>query len=145
MHILFPVVLSYLGNEDGLGVLGFDGLHSGNGVRGESVRSSGVSVRCGSVVRVDGVVGHGDGREDALDDGGDGGVGVALNGGVSEVASQAVGLDDGAVVSRSADQSGGGDKGMGGSQADQEDGDLSFKNRVEKYLLYEKEFRARKK
>ena len=70
-------------------------------------------------------MGHGDGREDALDDGGDGGVGVALNGGVTEVTSQAVGPDDGTIVIRSVNQGGDGEESsVSRSQVDQENGEL---------------------
>lgn len=63
--------------------------------------------------------------EDALDDWGDGGIGVSFNSGVSEVTTKTVGLDDGAIVSGSADEGGSGDDvGIGGSQANQKDSDL---------------------
>ncbi len=52
------------------------------------------------------MVGDSDRGEDALDDGGDGGVGVALNSGISEVSTKKVGLDDGAVMGRSTDEGG---------------------------------------
>ena len=74
------------------------------------------------------MVGDSDRGEDALDNGSDGGVGVALNSGVSEVSAKTVGLDDGAVVGRGTDKGGGWDvESVGGSQANQEDGDLKFK------------------
>lgn len=74
----------------------------------------------------DDMVADADGSQDALDDGSDGGVCVSLNGRVGKVTTQTVGLDDGAVVSRSADQSGAGvdDGGVGSGQAYQKDGDL---------------------
>jgi hypothetical protein len=74
------------------------------------------------------VVRDSDRGQDALDDGGNGGVGVALNSGISEVSTKTVGLDDGAVMSRSTDEGGGwDDESVGGSQANQEDGDLKIK------------------
>ena len=70
-------------------------------------------------------MGDSDRGEDALDDGGDRGICVPFDGGVGEVAAQAVGADDGAIVGRSADQSGGGEvESVGGGQANQEDGGL---------------------
>ena len=71
------------------------------------------------------MMGDSDRGEDALDDGGDRGICVPFDGGVGEVAAQAVGADDGAIVGRSADQSGGGEvESVGGGQANQEDGGL---------------------
>ena len=71
------------------------------------------------------MVGDSDRGEDALDDGGDRGICVPFDGGVGEVAAQAVGADDGAIMGRSANQSGGGEvESVGGGQANQEDGGL---------------------
>jgi hypothetical protein len=78
------------------------------------------------------VVRDSDRGQDALDDGGDGGVGVALNSGVSEVSAKTVGLDDGADMepmgrSTDTDEGGGWDvKSVGSGQANQEDGDLKW-------------------
>ena len=77
------------------------------------------------------MVAHSDGGEDVLDDGGNGGVCVSFDGGPGKVAAQAVGADDGAIVSRSADQSGGGDvESVGGGQANQKDGDLMINKEI---------------
>jgi hypothetical protein len=93
-----------------------------------AIRVAGVRVTAIRITEVgggDGVVGDSDRGEDALNDGSDGSVGVALNSGVSEVSSETVGLDDGAVMSRSTDEGGGWDvESVGGGQANQEDGDL---------------------
>jgi hypothetical protein len=77
-----------------------------------------------------GVVRDSDRGKDALNDGSDGGVCVSLNSGVSKVSSKTVGLDDGAVMGRGANQSGGWeDESIGGSQANQEDGDLIMRRK----------------
>jgi hypothetical protein len=82
------------------------------------------------------VVRDSDRGQDALDDGGNGGVGVALNSGPGEVSAKTVGLDDGAVMGRSTDEGGGwDDESVGGSQANQEDGDLQFHLIVNKKVM----------
>jgi hypothetical protein len=75
-----------------------------------------------------GVVRDSDRGKDALNDGSDGGICVSLNSGPGEVSTKTVGLDDGAVMGWGADQSGSWDvESIGGSQANQEDGDLRRK------------------
>ena len=104
---------------------GIDG--SGSDVLGGIwVASIGVTeIRSGnSVVR------DSDRGEDALNDGSDGGVCVSLNSGPGEVSTKTVGLDDGAVMGRGANQSGGWNvESIGGSQANQEDGDLIMRRK----------------
>ena len=91
-----------------------------------------VGVRVAGVIRSgNGVVAHSDGGEDSLDNWGNGGVCVSFDGGVGKVAAQAVGADDGAIVSRGADQGGGGDvESVGGGQANQEDGNLIINEEI---------------
>ena len=81
---------------------GFD-FHFGRFEGG--VREGGSSV-IGERGGGDGVA-HGDRGGNALDHGGDGGVSMTLDSGIGKVAAQAIRPDDGAVVSGSADQSGG--------------------------------------
>ena len=72
----------------------------------------------GSVRQSGGGVADGDGGGHVLDDGGVDGVSVVLGGAVGEVASQAVGLDDGAVKSGRAPDGGGGDEACAGDSGD---------------------------
>ena len=104
---------------------GIDG--SGSDVLGGIwVASIGVTeVRSGN-----GVVRNSDRGKDALNDGSDGGVCVSFSDGVSKVSTKTVRLDDGAVMGRSTDQSGWCDiESIGGSQANQEDGDLIMRRK----------------
>jgi hypothetical protein len=88
------------------------------------------SIRVTEVRSGNSVVRDSDRGKDALDNGSDGGVCVSLNSGVSKVSSKTVGLDDGAVMGRGANQSGGWeDESIGGSQANQEDGDLIMRRK----------------
>lgn len=115
-----------LGNDDASGAMGVG--EGGSGV-GKGSRGSSDGVGDGGGLGIDGrgsdVVANGDGGGDVLDDGGDGSVSVALLHLIGEVATKTVGLDVGAIESRGADQGGGRDrKGIGGSQANQENSQL---------------------
>ena len=93
------------------GLLGVNGLGDGDG---------GVHM---SEVDLVGGVGDADGLGDTLHHRGDGGVSMALNGAVGEIAAETVGLDDGAVEAGGADEGGGGDDAAvdgGGSEEDAE-------------------------
>ena len=115
-----------------LGNVGKTGCWENPGLAIDGDWGSVVGVRVAGVIRSgNGVVAHSDGGEDVLDDGGNGGVCVSFDGGPGKVAAQAVGADDGAIVSRSADQSGGGDvESVGGGQANQKDGDLMINKEI---------------
>jgi hypothetical protein len=110
-----PSVVGGVGGSNVVGAGVGDG--GGGGVRqsgGSGVGQSGG----GGVGHSGGGVADGDGSGNVLDDGGVDGVSVVLGGAVGEVASQAVGLDDGAVESGCAPDGGGGDEACAGDSGD---------------------------